>query len=188
MPNSTLILITGLPATGKSSLAAILAARLELPQYGKDQFKEILFDTLGIGDRPWSRRLGVASIVLLFRVIEAELAAHKSCIVESNFSPELDTPRLMALCARYHVRVVQVVCNADGPVLLERFRARPRHPGHLDQIVAVELEAQLLSGRGVPLAVDSLVIEVDTTDFTLIPHDQIAQQIEMAMNHEEHTP
>lgn len=183
--NPTLILITGLPATGKSSLAAALAERLELPQYGKDQFKEILFDTLGIGDRPWSRRLGVASIVLLFQVVEAELMAKKSCIVESNFSPELDTPRVLALCAKYAVQVVQVVCHTESAVLLERFRARPRHPGHLDHIVAAELEAQLLGGHSAPLAVDGLVIDVDTTNLTTISYDQIVQQIRGVIQVEE---
>ena len=181
MSKPTLILVTGLPATGKSTLAAILAERLKLPQYGKDQFKEILFDTLGIGDRPWSRRLGVASIVLLFRVIEAELAAGKSCIVESNFNPELDSARLLTLCGKYDIHVVQVVCNTNSHVLLERFRARPRHPGHLDHVVAAELEAQLLSGHTAALALDSMVIEVDTTDFAQVAYAEIERQIRVVL-------
>src|SRR5688500_5640391 len=70
-----LIIVNGLPATGKTTLSIQLADALGLALFSKDMFKEILFDTLGWSDRAWSRRLGVASIALLVRVAEAELRA-----------------------------------------------------------------------------------------------------------------
>jgi predicted kinase len=54
----TLILVTGPPASGKTTLAQPLARQLGVPLLGKDTVKEALFDTLGTGDRAWSRRLG----------------------------------------------------------------------------------------------------------------------------------
>jgi predicted kinase len=57
-----LIVVTGLPGSGKATLSAELAARLDLPLIAKDRYKEILFDTLGVRDRSWSRQIGQAAI------------------------------------------------------------------------------------------------------------------------------
>jgi tRNA uridine 5-carbamoylmethylation protein Kti12 len=49
----TLVLVTGPPTSGKTTLARPLAHHLDLPLLGKDAIKEALFDTLGTGDRAW---------------------------------------------------------------------------------------------------------------------------------------
>jgi len=64
----TLVLVTGPPASGKTSLAQPLARHLGLPLLGKDTIKEVLFDSLGTGDRAWSRRLGAASYAVLLEL------------------------------------------------------------------------------------------------------------------------
>ena len=43
----TLVLISGMPATGKSTLAVELADQLGWPVFTKDTFKELLFDVAG---------------------------------------------------------------------------------------------------------------------------------------------
>jgi len=65
------LIITGAPASGKSTLGRQLAAALSLPYLSKDLFKETLFDSLGWQDRAWSQRLGGTSMALLFRSAEA---------------------------------------------------------------------------------------------------------------------
>src|SRR5882757_1320731 len=51
----TVVLVSGLPGSGKSMLAECLRQRLSWPLLAKDNLKEILFDTLGVRDRDWSR-------------------------------------------------------------------------------------------------------------------------------------
>jgi predicted kinase len=167
MPQRPLVIfVTGLPATGKSSIATQIATQLQLPLFTKDQFKELLFDTMGIGDRAWSKRLGVASVAMLMRVIEGIVAAGQSCIAESNFHPELDLPRLLAIQAHSPFRVAQVLCVSDGAVLHQRFRDRigQRHPGHLDELLIEELAPVLKAGYLAPLAIAGELFTLDTTE------------------------
>jgi predicted kinase len=164
----SLIIITGLPGTGKTTLGRRLARDLTLPFLHKDGIKEILFDQLGWSDRAWSRTLGRATYALLYHFLEIELAARRSLIVESNFHPEHATGEFQAFRERYGFRPFQVLCKTDGQTLLARYAARTasgeRHPGHVDAVVVEEIREQLVTGRADPLALDGPVWEVDTTD------------------------
>ena len=118
------LIVTGAPASGKSTLGPHLARALALPYLSKDLFKESLFETLGIADRAWSQRLGIASIELLFKLTAALLEAGQSVAVESNFHPRLSPPEFLRFAERYGCRFIQVVCTASGPTLVERFEQR----------------------------------------------------------------
>jgi predicted kinase len=49
------VVVTGPPASGKSTIARELADALAAPLIAKDPIKETLFDSLGTGDPAWSR-------------------------------------------------------------------------------------------------------------------------------------
>src|SRR5215467_2997000 len=116
MSSPPLVIVTGPPASGKTTLGRALAERLRLPFLYKDGIKETLFDRLGWSDREWSRRLGLASYDLLYHFLAAELAAGRSLVVESNFSATYDTPRFLALKQRYGFGPLQILCHASGDV------------------------------------------------------------------------
>ena len=160
------LIITGPPASGKSTLGRQLAPRLGLPFLSKDLFKETLFDQLGWSDRDWSRRLGGASMALLFRSAAALLEAGQSVALESNFYSEWDTPPLRQLADTFACRFVQIVCTASGPTLVERYKRRivtgERHPGHTESEPLEETLSRLLDGHWDSLEVDGPVIYVDT--------------------------
>jgi predicted kinase len=161
------LIVTGPPASGKSSLGRQLAASLGLPLLSKDLFKESLFDSLGWGDREWSRRLGGASMQLLYRSAEALLEAGQSVAIEAPFRAEWDTAPLRALGERFACQLVQVVCCTPGPLLVERFRRRiesgERHPGHTDPARLEHELARLLAERWDALELDGPVLHVDTS-------------------------
>ncbi len=186
MNNPPLVIVTGPPASGKTTLGRALATRLNMPFLYKDGIKEALFDTLGWSDRAWSRKLGVATYALLFHLIEMELAVGRSLVVESNFDAERAGPSFLALRERYCFRPVQVCCVAEGTALLERYRLRAargeRHPGHDELANMAELEPILQRGRLDPLPLHGAVFEVDTTDFTRVNVEAIAHEVHKALD------
>src|SRR5690349_14686664 len=76
-----LVVVTGMPSSGKTTIAESLAERLHLPLVAKDVLKESLFETLGPGDVEWSGRLGDAAYNLIFDLAATTLAARVSLIV-----------------------------------------------------------------------------------------------------------
>jgi predicted kinase len=167
LDQSLVLIVTGPPASGKTTIGRPLARTLGLPFLSKDLFKESLFDSLGGSDREWSRRIGQASTQLLFRCAEALLEAGKSCALESNFYPQWDTAPLRDLQTRFGCRFVQVVCSAETAVLVDRFTRRAhsgdRHPGHADAFALDELIPRIVNERWDALDLDGPVIHVDTT-------------------------
>jgi predicted kinase len=182
------LVINGLPGVGKTTAATALAQRLNWPLMTKDMFKESLFDSLGWSDRAWSRQLSRASMDLLFLWLERELIAQRTCVIESNFESERDTPRFMALAERYAVRFVQVHVVCDGQMLWQRHQLRgqdgSRHPGHQEGAVALELRDRLLLGREKPLTLSGVYIEMDTTDLQKIDYDAVYNAVKQGFAYE----
>ncbi len=139
---SALVIILGSPASGKTRLGARLAADLGVACHGKDEVKEALFDTLGVGERDWSSRLSRASCAVLLRIGLTTAAAGLPCMLEGNWRPE-HRSALQALTQERALPLAQVCCYADAPEIHRRFHARRRHPGHSDRLLWDEIAASL---------------------------------------------
>jgi tRNA(Arg) A34 adenosine deaminase TadA/predicted kinase len=180
------LIVTGPPASGKSTIGRQVAAELGMPFLSKDLFKETLFDSLGWHDRAWSQRLGGASMALLFRSAESVLEAGRSIALESNFYAAWDTPRFLALGKRYACQFVQVVCTAPGATLVERYERRARsderHPGHTDATALDEWRPRLLTQRWDALELDGPVFIVDTTDWR-VDLEGLVRRISASVGH-----
>jgi predicted kinase len=128
------VIVTGLPASGKTTLARELAARYRVPLLAKDLVKEPLLDVLGAGDAPASRRLSDASFRVLAAAAAELVRAGTSCVLEGNFRSGEHDALMRDACAE--ARVVQVLCRVDETTRVARLRARAddasRHPGHRD--------------------------------------------------------
>ncbi len=185
-----LIIITGLPCTGKTVLGSRIAGQFHLPMLAKDEIKVILFDCLGWSDREWSKKLSRASNRLLIHIAGSLLSAGQSLILESNFPAREVSQSFRELVHTTPCRILQVLCVADGEILVERFRRRwesgERHPGHVDDQSFAEIRRTLLPGRLPPLDLDGPLIEIDTTDFSKIDYDDLFTKIQDFMRGSPH--
>jgi len=177
----TIIIVTGRPAAGKSTLAKWLSQELQIPFVSKDSIREELFDRLGWKDRKWAQELGKASIDMMFYFARAELEVGHSIIMDSSFYPPVSTPRFQVLKEQYHGKSIQIVCDSDRETLFQRFKSRAdsgdRHPGHGDRAVLDELYANLADHSSPTLDIGGLIIEVDTTDFAKVNYQEILERV-----------
>ena len=159
-----LVVGTGPPGAGKTTIATAVADELEIPLIAKDELKEKLHDSLGGEGREWSQRLGVATFGLIFHVLAELLGNRCSVVAEGNFSQAEPFRALPA------ARVLQLHVWAPPEVVRQRFAARHRrHPVHYDADVVDEVPARLSAGEWAALEIGGDLVRVDTTTFPDLP-------------------
>ncbi len=148
------VVVSGPPGSGKSTIAPGLARSLGLPLFAKDTIKEALMDALGVRDADESRRLGLASIGIMFA-----LARENGCgVLESNWRASVSVDDLRRLPGP----IVEVFCKCASELSRERHASRRRHRGHFDAERADE-DALWLGEASRPIGGGWPLVEVDTS-------------------------
>ncbi len=156
------ILVNGLPASGKSTVARALSKARGWPLLTLDTVKEAFFAHLGTGDRDYNRLLGKASYQAMFDLIGG-FPAGSTTLIDAWFGFQ-PIEVLQNHIARAGIgSVAEIWCHAPGHVLGERYRARlsERHAGHLGASYIPELVE--LADKARPLGIFP-VFDVDTTN------------------------
>ncbi|MBT2438659.1 AAA family ATPase [Streptomyces sp. ISL-36] len=159
MESAAFVVVSGLPGSGKSTLARGLAEHLDLPVIDKDVILESLYDSLGVGDQAWRSRLSRASDEILFAVA----ADARRAVLDNWWHHDTSPSRLHLLGGL----LIEVHCDCDVAVASERFRARIRHPGHLDPHLTPEQVAERVSAIRAsypgPLRLGGPILTIDTS-------------------------
>lgn len=164
-----LILVTGHPASGKTTLADSLAADLSLIALHRDAFKEVLCDTLGAETLAQSKAYGAASWELLHLAARTVMARGVSLIIDANYAVVPGRAEVQALVDTFGYRVLELVLEAPAAVLATRYQRRIReglrHPGHHDAEQLMEQTLRMTTPYQ-PLNVGTPRIVVDTSQPT----------------------
>jgi len=146
VPGSTqhsILLVSGVPASGKSTLARALAETFGYPLISKDTIKESLFDSLGVH---LTRTLDAAELSRLLSRAAMEMlwSLAPGCpqvILEANFRPRSDHERTHI--AALQGQKLEVYCHCTLQEASRRFRERAtqadHHAAHSMKVMSVEL-------------------------------------------------
>jgi len=152
------IVMTGLPASGKTSIGRVLAGELGWPCLDKDDFLEALYDQQPVTDMSIRRQLSQQSDELFRDAAKA----HSQVVLISHWAPsdgDGSTGTPADWITGLFEQVIELHCSCPAPVAAARFAARDRHPGYLDKLRnAAEIETWLQAlETGYPLGLGEVI-------------------------------
>ena len=190
------ILVTGIPAAGKSTMAEVISEKLKLPVISKDIIKELLFDNVGFRSRAEKVNLGIASMEIMYYFAGQLMKAGQPFILENNFEYSSEHG-IKNLLEKYQYSALTISLTGDYKVIYQRFLEREdspdRHRGHVvndcypekkentlktPKTISYENFVCGIEQRGFDaFCIDGRQIKIDTTDFSKIDMEELFSQI-----------
>lgn len=153
------VLVNGVPASGKSRLAKALSERTGWPVLSLDGIKNPFLQQIGPVDRDFNRALGKASYQAIWSFI-AEAPASSIFIVDAWFGFQPKAQLETYLTDAKIAQVAELWCKVPGIVAGERYASRlsdrlPGHPGveYVPELIALADRAEPM-GCGAVMTVD----------------------------------
>ena len=159
----TLLVVSGLPAAGKTHLGTQLASLLGWPLVSKDDYKEILHDALPELTRA---QAGPLSFEIMYHVAGVILAAGGHVVLETHFYRGLSEPKIMALAQQHSAELRQIFCHAPLQELKRRHERRVAagERPHIHQAILYESLSPEASPQACwePLTLPAPLLRLDT--------------------------
>lgn len=164
MNKPSLIVVTGRPASGKSTLAHLLAKEIKYPLIARDELKEGYINTLGVQHDSLDNDAALHIYHSFFEVIDLLIAKNISLIVEAAFQDHLWKPQLLRLRDKAEIKII--ICTIEPDLAKARFKARllahpDRHKFHGDN--QHKENGGLHTDTYVPVNMEIPTLKVDTT-------------------------
>lgn len=136
-----LIIICGLPGTGKTTLAAELSARLKIFCLHKDSIKESLYESMRFSTLEDSKKLGYPSVKAILDLAEENLSRGIDVILESPFNFPEEGELFKTWEKTYNLSIFSIILQLKENERKKRFATRERHRSHHDNERTREYES-----------------------------------------------
>ncbi|MDW5499329.1 AAA family ATPase [Pseudomonas lundensis] len=152
----TVILVNGIPASGKSTLARALAQHFGLPYLSLDGIKEPFMARLDNLDRELNRRLGCAAYQAIWSMV-AQAPQRCIYVIDAWFGFQPRELLRQYLREAGVTQVLEVWNQISAELVVERYAARigQRSAGHPGAEYLPELRT--LADRAMPMAIGPLI-------------------------------
>ncbi|MFE5431213.1 AAA family ATPase [Peribacillus simplex] len=196
--DKALILLAGLPGTGKTYLSNIINSKLgSFYNLSQDDLKEYYCDIYGYRNLEEKQKIEKIAWAKYYEIMEKQMQVGDNIMSDYPFSQK-QKPHIQQLVDRYGYEVVTIRLIADLDILFERQKKRDLDPTrHLSHIVTSYKKGDHLANRS---NADNLLIyeefinrcttrgydtfelgklyEVDVSDYTKVNYSRLLEDIE----------
>ena len=161
----TLVVVTGRPASGKTTLAQLLADKIKLPLISRDALKEGYIHTASQSHDQLDQSVGRHIYHAFFATLDFLISEGVSIMAEAAFQDKLWKPGLQPLSKKADIRII--ICEVSPELAKARFANRLQHNPdrqkyHGDD--AVKVSGGLMTETYEAVNMDVPTMSVDTTE------------------------
>ncbi|PEZ72679.1 MULTISPECIES: AAA family ATPase [unclassified Bacillus (in: firmicutes)] len=200
--DKALILLAGLPGTGKTYLSNIINSKLgSFYNLSQDDLKEYYCDIYGYRNLEEKQKIEKIAWAKYYEIMEKQMQVGDNIMSDYPFSQK-QKPHIQQLVDRYGYEIVTIRLIADLDILFERQKKRDLDPTrHLSHIVTSYKKGDHLANRS---NADNLLIyeefinrcttrgydtfelgklyEVDVSDYTKVNYSRLLEDIERGIH------
>ena len=165
MNKPLLVVVTGRPASGKSTLARILAHELKCPLVSRDELKEGYVNTLSLRHSEMDESAGWHIYETFFEAIALFVSKGISIVVEAAYQDKLWRPALLKIVDQAILKII--LCEVSPQVAKARFAERLKNEPERDRYHgdhSVKGGGGLLTDVYEAVQMDVPTLTVDTAD------------------------
>lgn len=170
-PTPVPTVITGLPGTGKTTLAQALAAHLSIAHFNTDKLRM----EMGLCGR-YDEATKAQVYDELYKMVQRTLAANESVIVDATMYKKAARDRFRTLAAKADVPIVWIETRAAEPIIKQRVsKSRPYSEADYGVYQKIKGVYEPLEGAFLPLHTDQVTLRdmvKRATDYITIFYNQ----------------